>query len=78
MAIRIIVILLFLLRLSLTTDGQSQDQPPTPAELYKALLKQHQLASSSGGVLTDEQRMQYIGKVYKQRNQIGQKEAEKN
>lgn len=37
-----------------------QDKPPTPAELDKALLKEYQLASSGGGILTDEQRLQFI------------------
>jgi hypothetical protein len=65
----------------LTHTAHSQDNPPTPAEQFKALRKEYDLASSSGKVLTDAERMEFVGKVYKHRNAIAQKFlelAEKN
>jgi hypothetical protein len=53
-------------------DGTSQRKPATPAEQYRALLAEYQRASS-GGVLTDEERMKFIGKVYRHRNRLAQK-----
>ena len=44
-----------------------------PAEQYQALLKEYQTASSSGTVLTDEERMQFVGRVYKLRNTLALK-----
>jgi hypothetical protein len=63
-------------------ESASKDQarPATPAEQYQALLKQYQEASS-GGALSDEERMQFIGRVFKRRNQLALKFielAEKN
>jgi hypothetical protein len=48
---------------------QGQDQPATPAEQYQALLKEYQRASS-GGALSDAERMKFIGRVYKLRNKL--------
>jgi len=39
------------------------------AEQYKALLKDYQLASS-GGALSDEERMKFVGRVFKLRNEF--------
>ena len=47
----------------------------TPAEQYRALLKEYQLASS-GKVLTDEERMKFVGQVYRHRNRLAQKFVE--
>lgn len=58
-----------------------QDKPPTPAEQYKAMLKEYDRASSSGRVLTDAERLKFIGEVYKHRNELAVKFlelAEKN
>lgn len=48
-------------------------QTATPAEQYASLLKEFQNASSSGKVLNDEQRMKFIGEVYKLRVKLGLK-----
>ncbi|MBI3408898.1 MAG: redoxin domain-containing protein [Planctomycetes bacterium] len=72
--------ILFLLLGVSATDGKGQEQPATPAEQYKALLKQFQIASS-GGALTDEERMKFVGRVYKLRYEFALKFlelAEKN
>src|SRR5262245_43729622 len=52
--------------------GEGRGKPPSPAERYKALLKEYQTASG-GGVLTDEERMKFIGRVYKHRNKLAEK-----
>lgn len=51
----------------------ASDQTPTPAEQYASLLKEFQNAASSGKVLNDEQRMKFIGEVYKLRTSLGLK-----
>jgi hypothetical protein len=63
------VILVLGLGLSAAAEGEGQDRPATPAEQYKALLTEYQKASS-GGVLTDEERMKFVGHVFKYRNQL--------
>src|SRR5262249_27227732 len=45
-------------------------RPATPAEQYNALLRRYQDASSSGRVLTDEERMKFVGRTYKLRNEL--------
>jgi hypothetical protein len=47
-----------------------RDQPTSPAEQYKSLLKQYQDASSSGRALSDEERLQFVGRVYRLRNRL--------
>jgi hypothetical protein len=44
----------------------------TPAEQYKALLKEYQLASS-GGAMSDEERLKFVGRVYKHRAGLARK-----
>jgi hypothetical protein len=56
-------------------DGKGQDKPATPAEQYKALLKQYQDASG-GGPTSDEERMKFIGRTYKLRNDLAEKFVE--
>jgi hypothetical protein len=46
---------------------------PTPAEQYKALLKEYEKASSSGVALTDAERLEFIGKAYKHRHALAAK-----
>jgi hypothetical protein len=61
-------------------EGEGQDKPATPAEQYKALLKEYQVASS-GGAASDEERMKLVGRVFKLRYQFALKFlelAEKN
>jgi hypothetical protein len=45
-------------------------RPATPAEQYNALLKRYQDASSSGRVLSDEERMRFVGRTYRLRNEL--------
>jgi hypothetical protein len=66
-------ILVLMLNLSVLAEGNGQDQPATPAEQYKALLKEYDRASSSGVPLTDAQRLEFIGRVYKHRNALAMK-----
>jgi hypothetical protein len=65
--------LVLVLGLSVAADGGAQDKPATPAEQYRALLKQYQDASSSGRVLSDEERLKFVGQVYKLRNKLALK-----
>jgi hypothetical protein len=55
---------------------EGPDQPATPAAQFKALLKEFELASSSGRVLSDEERMEFIGRVYKLRDKLALKFVE--
>src|SRR6186997_3258438 len=48
-------------------------QPSTPAEQFKALATEYQNASSAGRVLTDEERWQFVGEVFKKRHKIALK-----
>ena len=57
----------------LAVGVRGQDKPPTPAEQYNALRKEYDRASTSGKVLTDAERLEFVGRVYKHRNAIGQK-----
>src|SRR5262249_9198224 len=68
-------IVVLVLGLSAAADGKGQDQPATPAEQYKALLKEYQNASG-GGALSDEERMKFVGAVFKLRNKLAQKFVE--
>jgi hypothetical protein len=54
----------------------AQDKPATPAEQFEALRKEYDRASSSGKVLTDAERLKFIGEVYKQRHRIAAKSLE--
>jgi hypothetical protein len=50
-------------------DGvRGQERPVTPAEQYRALLTDYEAASASGRVLTDAERLQFIGETYRKRN----------
>lgn len=51
----------------------NQDKPATPAEQYQALLKESQRSGSAGRVLTDEERLKFIGQAYQRRNALAQK-----
>jgi AhpC/TSA family len=69
-------ILALMLTLSVAAaDGKGQDKPATPAERYKALLKQYQDASG-GGPTSDEERMKFVGRTYKLRNELAQEFVE--
>jgi hypothetical protein len=58
--------------LAAAAQGRGEGKPATPAEQYKALLKEYQ-AASGGGVLTDEERMKFVGRVFKQRYELALK-----
>jgi hypothetical protein len=49
---------------------------PKAAERYKALLTEYQNASSSGRALSDEERLKFVGQVYKLRNRLALKFVE--
>jgi hypothetical protein len=51
----------------------SQDNPPTPAEQYKALFEEHRRASSSGSAMTDAERLKFVGRAYQRRNELSKK-----
>jgi len=55
---------------SVSAEDPAQERLATPAEQYKALLKAQESASSPGRVLSDEERMVFIGETYKRRNEI--------
>jgi len=66
-------ILVVVLALSAAAAQENRtDSPSTPAEEFKALLKEHQTASS-GGVLSDDERLAFVGRVYKHRNRLALK-----
>jgi len=66
-------VLALMLNLSVVAEGNRQDKPATPAEQYKALRQEYDRASSSGVPLTDAQRLEFVGRVYKHRNAIAVK-----
>jgi hypothetical protein len=67
--------LVLLLALSVVADDKGRGKPATPAQQYKALLEEYQ-GASSGRVLSDEERMKFIGRVYRRRNELAQKFVE--
>jgi hypothetical protein len=68
-------ILVVVLGLPVAAVGGGQDRPATPAEQYQTLLKQFQ-GASSGGVLTDEERLKFVGRVFKLRSMLALKFVE--
>jgi hypothetical protein len=68
-----ILLVLVLLMSMIAAEGRCQDHPPSPAEQFKALRQQYDKASSSGVVLTDAERLKFVGQVYKHRNTLAQK-----
>jgi hypothetical protein len=56
-------------------EDKGGDNAATPAQQYQALLKEYQRASG-GGALSDEERMQFVGRVFKLRNQLALKFVE--
>src|SRR5262249_14463095 len=53
--------------------GPALAQTATPAEQYKALREEYDKASSSGTVLTDAERLKFIGAVYKHRSGLAER-----
>ena len=70
-------ILVLVLQLSVATArGDGQDKSATPREQYKMLLKEFQRAASSGRVLSDEDRLKFVGQAFKHRYKIALKFVE--
>jgi len=67
---------ILMLGLIVAAADEAPSAQSTPAEQYQALLKEYQTASSSGTVLTDEERMKFVGRVYKLRNKLALKFVE--
>jgi hypothetical protein len=51
-------------------EASGQERRATPAEQYKALVKEQVAAAASGRVLSDEERMQFIGTTFRRWNEI--------
>lgn len=49
----------------LATAGRAQDRPASPADQYAALKKEYDVATGSGVPLTDAERLQFVGRVYR-------------
>jgi hypothetical protein len=56
---------------SAAADG-SGDEPRTPADEYRALLETYQKLSG-GGAMTDDERLRFVGRVYKHRYELALK-----
>jgi hypothetical protein len=54
-------------------EGNSQNNPATPAEQYRALCKEYDRASSSGVPLTDAERLKFVGRAYQHRHALALK-----
>jgi hypothetical protein len=52
------------------TEEPGQERRNTPAAQYQSLLKAQELASSPERVLSDEERLQFIGKTFRRWNEI--------
>jgi hypothetical protein len=61
---------------AVAAEDPVQQSPATPAEQYKSLLKAQEAASSPGRVLSDEERMVFIGATYKRWNEIASRFVE--
>ncbi len=55
---------------ALVFTGDATGDDGQPVDQYQALLKEYQLASSAGRKLTGEERMQFVGRTYRLRNQL--------
>jgi hypothetical protein len=67
-------ILVLMLDLSVVAaGGDGRDKPATPAEQYRTLRQQYDRASGSGVALNDEERLKFVGRVYKHRNALAEK-----
>jgi AhpC/TSA family len=56
--------LLLALSLSLAAVAAGQDKPPAPAEQFKALRKEYDVATGTGVPLSDAERLKFVGRVY--------------
>lgn len=53
-----------------------QDSGPTPEQQYKTLRAEYDKVGSSGKILTDAERLEFIGKVYRHHDRIAEKLVE--
>jgi hypothetical protein len=51
-------------------EGNGQGRPATPAEQYEVLRQEYDRASSSGVPLTDAERLEFVGRVYRRRTAL--------
>jgi hypothetical protein len=64
----------FVLLLStVATETNSQDKPATPAEHYQTLRQEYDRVSSGGVPMTDDERLKFVGQVYRHRNALARK-----
>jgi len=61
---------------AVAAEGNGQDTPPTPLEQYQALRRECDRAASSGGAMTDAERMKFIGRAYQRRFEFAYKFVE--
>jgi hypothetical protein len=69
-------ILVLMLSVLVVAGGNCQDTALTPAEQYKALLKELNRAMGPGGPMTDAERLKYVGLGYKHHCEVAVKFVE--
>ena len=57
-------------------QDEGRDQSATPAQQYQELLKEFRRAASPGRVLSDEERLKFVGQAYRLRHEFGLKFVE--
>ncbi len=67
------LVLAFHLAQGATAPGQ--ETPVTPAERFQSLMKEYETASG-GGAMSDEERVKFIGKVFRRRHELAHKFVE--
>jgi hypothetical protein len=50
---------------AVASEGNGQDRPATPAEQYRTLRKEYEIATGSGVPLSDAERLKFVSRVYK-------------
>src|SRR5437867_13352524 len=63
-------LLLLMANLTAEAEANRQDKPPSPAEQFKALRQEYDRASSTKVPLNDEERLKFVGSVYKHRHAL--------
>jgi hypothetical protein len=58
---------------TVASDENAQDQRATPAEKFKALRREYDIATSSSVPLSDAERLKFIGIVYKHHYRVAEK-----
>jgi AhpC/TSA family len=67
------LVLLIVTLAAVASEGSGQGQPATPAEQYKALRKEYDMATGSGVPLSDAERLKFVGRVYKHHYAVAEK-----